>query len=152
MSCPDRRHSPLWLAALALVLCALVAACSRTTAAEQASNGEPAKVTAIGEGGLHRITLTAEGARRIALATGTITQSDGSVLAVASAAVFYEADGTTWVYERTAPLTFQRARVTISRVDGATTELSAGPSAGTVVATVGVAELRGAEDGVPGEQ
>jgi hypothetical protein len=77
--------------------------------------------------------------------------SSDKQLAVALGAVLYDKDGATWVYVRTAPLTFQRQQVVISRVAGDVAVLRSGPSAGTAVANIGVAELRGAEDGVSGE-
>ena len=92
---------------------------------------------------------------RIALATGTVTLAKAGgapMLRVPAAAVFYRPDGSTWVYARRARLTFERARVVVQRVVGSAAELSAGPHPGTVVVTVGVAELRAVEDGVPGEQ
>ena len=76
----------------------------------------------------------------------------GGMTQVPTDAVFYREDGSTWVYVRTARLTFERFRIAIARVSGTTTYVTSGLAADSVVATVGVAELRGAEDGIPGEQ
>jgi hypothetical protein len=134
-----------------VVTAALLTACQRAGTTENAAaNAEPATVTRLG-GGLSRITLSASGAQRIGLQTAKV-RTAGTATVVPTAAVFYREDGSTWVYRQTAPLTFERAGVTIARVAGSATYVSSGPAPGTVVATVGVAELRGAEDGVPGEQ
>ncbi|HKC29895.1 MAG TPA: hypothetical protein VKB75_17905 [Jatrophihabitans sp.] len=144
------------LAMLVLVAVPVLASCSGRT--PTAAGGgvhvhEPATVTDIGHGGLHRIALSAQGARRIGLQTAPVRAgASGAALEVPTAAVIYKEDGSTWVYLETAPLTFQRAAVTVARTMGTSTELSSGPPPGSVVVTVGVAELRGAEDGVPGEQ
>lgn len=130
---------------------ALLTACQRAGTTEvAAANAAPAKVTHLSNG-LSRITLSALGARRIGLATAQV-RAAGTTTQMPTAAVFYRDDGSTWVYLRTARLTFERAQVTIARVSGNLTYVSSGPAAGSVVATIGVAELRGAEDGVPGEQ
>ena len=135
-----------------LVAAALLTACQRAGTTENAAaNAEPAKVTKLSNG-LSRITLSPLGAKRIGLATGQVQAAAGTTMQVPTAAVFYREDGSTWVYVRTARLTFERARVTIERVAENLTYISSGPTVGSVVATIGVAELRGAEDGVPGEQ
>ncbi|MDQ1717148.1 MAG: hypothetical protein QOE71_3143 [Pseudonocardiales bacterium] len=142
-----------WFAAVLLVAGISVAGCTSGTASSDSAGEEPATVTAIdGSDQLHKIQLTEDAAARIGLTTDTVrTLPSGKQLAVAWGAVLYDQDGTTWVYVRTAPLTFQRQQVSISRVTGDVAVLQSGPTAGTAVANVGVAELRGAEDGVPGE-
>lgn len=134
------------------VSAALLTACQRAGTTESAAaNAEPATVTRLSTG-LSRITLSPLGAHRIGLATAQVHEAARTMTQVPTAAVFYREDGSTWVYVRTARLTFERARVTIARVSDDLTYVSSGPAAGSVVATIGVAELRGAEDGVPGEQ
>jgi multidrug efflux pump subunit AcrA (membrane-fusion protein) len=66
-------------------------------------------------------------------------------------AVIYWIDGGTWVYVRTAPLTFRRAPVEIDRVDGGVAVLRRGPPAGTPVVSVGGEELLGTEFEIEGE-
>jgi hypothetical protein len=147
-----------WSVAVVLVCAVGLTGCSKTVATTSEIGGDPAVVTPIhGAGDLHRIQLTADAAHRIGLQTSTVREGKfgqtGSTreLAVAISAVLYDHAGATWVYGRTAPLTFQRMPVIISRVAGDDYVLKSGPAAGTAVATVGVAELRGSEDGVPGE-
>jgi hypothetical protein len=64
--------------------------------------------------------------------------------------VLYEPDGKTWAYVSPKPLTFVRQAIVVDRIDGNQAVLSSGPALGTKVATVGVAELYGAESGIDG--
>ncbi|MCW2645508.1 MAG: hypothetical protein QOF87_1001 [Pseudonocardiales bacterium] len=147
-----------FLAAVILVGGISVSGCSRG-AEEAGVGGDPASVAAIdGPGGLHRVQLSADAAARIGLKTDTVRRlsadrqvGGAGLLVVDMAAVLYDQDGATWVYGQTEPLTFQRMPVVVSRVDGTLAVLLSGPPVGTAVATLGAAELRGSEDGVPGE-
>lgn len=69
----------------------------------------------------------------------------GRGTAVPHAALIYNPDGDVFVYTRPAPQTYVRAAVTVRRVEGAQALLSDGPPAGTVVVTVGAAELLATE-------
>src|SRR5439155_95919 len=60
-------------------------------------------------------------------------------------AVYYDAQGATWVYVNTAPRTFERQKIGIERVIGDLAVLSEGPPVKTAVVTVGAALLYGAE-------
>ena len=60
-------------------------------------------------------------------------------------AVYYDAKGAPWVYVNTAPLTFERRRIGVERIEGDVAVLSEGPPVGTPVVTVGAALLYGAE-------
>lgn len=149
------------VAALLLAGVGIAFAGTRGVATEVAIGGDPAVVTPIaGAGHLHRIKLDADSAARIGLATGTVGQLPAtrpkkgaaqSLSVVPIGAVLYDKDGATWVYAETAPLTFQRKPVTVVSADGNRVVLSSGPAVGSRVATVGAAELRGSEEGVPGE-
>jgi RND family efflux transporter MFP subunit len=70
------------------------------------------------------------------------------VIAVPFAAVVYDYSGGTWVYERTAPLTYTRRRVALGAIAGSWAELLRGPPIGASVVTDGAAELFGTEFGV----
>jgi hypothetical protein len=146
-------HRNRWFAALLLCAGISVSGCTSGSASSESAGAEPATVTAVdGSDGLNSVQLTADAAERIGLTTDTVRALPPSKqLAVALGAVLYDQDGATWVFVQTAPLTFQRQRVAVSRVDGAVAVLQSGPATGTAVANVGVAELHGAEDGVPGE-
>lgn len=60
-------------------------------------------------------------------------------------ALYYDGKGTPWVYANTKPLTFERKRVEVERIEGDDVVLKDGPSVGTRVVTVGAALLYGAE-------
>ncbi len=64
------------------------------------------------------------------------------------AALIYNLSGDTGVYTSPGPLTFVRQPVTVDYIEGDIADLADGPDAGTLVATVGVAELYGADTGV----
>jgi RND family efflux transporter MFP subunit len=70
-----------------------------------------------------------------------------SALVVPFSAVLYDIHGGTWVYENTAPRTFVRRRVELSRVANGMAILNQGPAIGTKVVTDGAAELFGTEFG-----
>jgi hypothetical protein len=62
--------------------------------------------------------------------------------------VIYDLKGGTWVYTSPEPLTFVRQPITVDYIEGDTVVLLDGPPTGTELATVGVAELYGADTGV----
>jgi hypothetical protein len=57
----------------------------------------------------------------------------------------YDPKGGTWTFTNPQPLVFVRHKIVVDRVEGDRVILSEGPPAGTVVVTVGAAELMGAE-------
>ena len=158
-----------WLSAVLVLMGISASGCRSAPVETQSGVGpDPASVSAVdGSGQSSRIQLSADAAERIGLRTDTVRslsagQRKGTGLAVgkaaasprlgvAVAALLYDHDGTTWVYVQTETRTFQRQRVVVSAVDGDLALLTSGPTVGTAVATVGVAELRGSEEGVPGE-
>ena len=64
------------------------------------------------------------------------------------AAVLYDVHGDAWVYTNPEPLVFVRELILVDYIEGDLVVLLEGPSIGTAVVTVGVAELFGAETGV----
>ncbi len=60
-------------------------------------------------------------------------------------ALYYDGQGVPWVYTISGPLTFERKRIEVERIDGDSVILKAGPSVGTPVVTVGAPQLFGAE-------
>ncbi|MEE8439719.1 MAG: HlyD family efflux transporter periplasmic adaptor subunit [Micropepsaceae bacterium] len=75
--------------------------------------------------------------------------AESEALVVALSAIWRDIHGGEWVYQNIAPQTYARRRVSIARAVGDFAVLASGPPAGTMVATVGVAELAGTEFGVP---
>jgi hypothetical protein len=136
-----------WLVALAIAS-VLAGACGQTQAD---TPSKPAEVVPVPGTNVSRIVLTTEAAGRVGLQTAPVQTTPGAAASVPLAAVVYDREGATWVYARTAPLTFQRERVTVARVVSGSAILQAGPAPGTDVVTVGAAELLGSEYGVEGE-
>lgn len=109
-----------------------------------AAGPAPARVEPLGKTGLSRVILTPRAAERVGLETAVV-RARGSQVLVPYSALLYDEHGETWVYTRPKRLTFIRAPVTVAMIRREDVVLSAGPRAGTVVATIGAAELLGAE-------
>jgi hypothetical protein len=90
--------------------------------------------------------LTAEAARRLDVQT-VAARSDGKRTVIPYAAVLYDPDGRTWTYTSPEQLVFVRKDISVDRIDGDSAILTAGPSPGTAVVTVGADELWGVEYG-----
>ena len=69
-------------------------------------------------------------------------------LMVSVSAIIYDLNGQTWVYTNPEPLAFIRYPITVDFIENEIAVLLEGPPAGTIVATVGVAELYGIDTGV----
>lgn len=138
-------------APIILLLGLALAACS---AAPVPAEDEPAvTVEAIDGSELHRITVSARAATRLAIETAEVTEEPmegGMTIVVPHAAVFWDAAGQAWTYTNPEQRVFVRAAVSVARIDGDTAILSDGPAAGTPIVVVGAAELWGAETGVGG--
>ena len=124
-------------------------AATGTTKAGPAVIGEKDATT-----GIAGVTLTEKGAERTGIETAVVTEagavregSSGS-LAVPYGAILYDAKGSSFVYAVAGPLSYVRAPITVDYVEGDQAILSEGPSVGTEVVSVGVAELYGAETGL----
>jgi hypothetical protein len=112
---------------------------------------EVATVDAAEDGGPDLITLSAPAERRLGIET-TPVATDPAGLMVPYAALVYATDGSTWVFVRKEPLTYQRTPVTVAGKTGDQVAITSGPPAGTDIVTVGVAELIGVETGIDGEE
>jgi hypothetical protein len=98
---------------------------------------------------LSRITLTAKAAKRLDIQTAAVAAAkSGPGIVIPYAAVLYDTEGLTFAYVSPKPLTFVREEIVIDSIVGDQAFLSKGPALGTPVATVGVAELHGAETGL----
>ena len=104
--------------------------------------------------GLASVTLIEKAAERVGIETVAVTAAEAvregssGTLSVPYSAILYDATGASFVYTVTGPLSYVRAPITVDYVEGDQAILSEGPSAGTEVVTVGVAELYGAETGI----
>ena len=76
-----------------------------------------------------------------------LSSGAGTRKVVPHGAVLYDAQGKTWVYTNPEPLVFVRHPISVDYFDGDRVVLSDGPAPGTMVVTVGAAELFGAEHG-----
>jgi hypothetical protein len=128
----------------------LLAACGQESA--DAAADAPAVVEAIDGSALKRITLTEQAAERLGIETASVeekTVGSRQRLVVPYGAILYDAEGVAWAYTADA-LTFVREEIVVDRIDGDEAVLSEGPTPGTLVVTVGAAELWGTETGVGG--
>jgi len=143
-----KSRNRLALVLLAIVALPLLSACGGSS--DTASESGPALVEPIDGTDLSRITVTAKAAERLDLQTTAVRSAagEGKQTVIPYAAVLYQPNGETWTYVSPKPLTFVRERIVIDRIDGDRVVLSKGPAPGTKVATVGVAELFGAESGI----
>jgi hypothetical protein len=113
-----------------------------------AEKHHPAKLEESGQEGIMKVTLEARAAERIGLQTAPVRQEmvgSANRLVVPYGAIMYDAKGNTWTFTNPQPLVFVRHKIVVDRVEGDRVILSEGPPAGTVVVTVGAAELMGAE-------
>jgi hypothetical protein len=113
-----------------------------------AHHPHPATVEHIDGSELSRVTLTEKAIERIALETAELSerQLDGATYKVVPySSIIYDPQGRTWVYTSPQPRTFVRAEIDVHRIEGDSVYLNDGPAVGTVVASVGVAEVYGSE-------
>ena len=141
------RHSTSALAITAAVLllpASQALSASPTTVAANA----PAQIKPIEGSKLRRLTLTQKAAQRLDIQTAQVGEDPSGRRTAPYASVFYDLAGDAWVYTNPEPLTYIRHSVVIETIKGKDAYLKEGPPAGTVVVTVGVSELYGAEKGV----
>lgn len=110
----------------------------------------PSQVEPIAGTDLHKVSWTKKAAERTGLETGEVTETKGSrdeedKLSVPYASILYTPDGKTWVYQMPEERVFVRHEIDVDYIEGKLAFLDAGPPAGTMVATVGVAEIYGSE-------
>ena len=141
-----------WVGTLLTVVALAVAGCAESGA--EAAEGEPAILISPVDGSdVSRLTLSARAWERLGIETADVTErvvDDVERLMIPYAAVLYNADGSAWAYTNRDGFEFIRARLEIVRIAGSEAILADGPAAGTLVVTVGGAELWGAEHGVGG--
>jgi hypothetical protein len=123
---------------------------SLTSTGSEAHSG-PAVVEPVGETGFSRVILTERAAERLDIQTVSVRELDvdGELrLVIPYSAVIYGLHGETWAYLTLEPLTYVREPITVDYIKDDTVFLLEGPTVGTEVVTVGVAELYGTETGV----
>ncbi|MGI9607631.1 MAG: hypothetical protein ACR2P0_15995 [Acidimicrobiales bacterium] len=111
---------------------------------------DPAAVEEV-DANLWQIELTERAAERTGLETVEVAthQVDGvDRLCIPYSAVMYHFDGTEWTYTNPSALTYVREPIEIDYIEGDLAILNTGPDVGTVVVSVGAAELYGVEFGI----
>jgi hypothetical protein len=136
------------LVLLVAVSATLAAACSQPAPVDEAAEDGPAKVESIEGSDLKRLTLTEDAVDRIGIQTAPVVAAPAGRIRVPRATVLYDQDGRTWVYTEPESDVFVRSEIDVVSTDGEDLVLSTGPPPDTLVVTVGVAELYGAELGV----
>lgn len=115
---------------------------------------EPAHVEDIEGSELRRITLSTKAMERLDIKTDQVSEKltkhspKTMRMVVPYGAVIYDPQGGTWVYTSPEPQIFVRHSIDVDYIEEDTVVLNEGPPVGTVVATVGVAELYGTETGM----
>lgn len=143
-----RKRSRLCSAAAIAIAALQVSGCD--TSDPHAVHAKPVSVEYDANSGLGTVTLTAKGAERIGLKTveimeQSVSRSSTPRLTVPYSSLIYDPQGGTWVYASPAPLIFMRKKIDIDYIEGDVVILNSGPEVGTVVASVGVAEIYGSE-------
>jgi len=108
----------------------------------------PAKLEESGQEGIMKVTLDARAAERIGLQTAAVREemvASTRRLVVPYGAIMYDPKGATWTFTNPQPLVYVRHKIVVENIEGNRVILSEGPPAGTIVVTVGAAELMGAE-------
>jgi hypothetical protein len=118
----------------------------------------PAHLEKIEGSTIKKVTLTADGAKRLGLELAGVEEKQVpskrrgtdsvSRLVVPYASLIYTPDGAEWVYTSPANLTFVRERIEVAYVQGNMAVLNMGPKAGVQIVTTGAAEVYGAESGL----
>jgi len=130
-----------WIIAALIFAGLLLSACGSKSVAGEIV--QPARLEPIEGTKFSRVILTEKAAQRIDIQTAQIQGNT-----VPYAAVIYDTEGNTWVYSNPKPLTFVRQPIVIDHIEGDLAVLTQGLDSATIVVTVGVSELYGAETGV----
>lgn len=130
---------------LLIVACLQFMGCNNNHAEQEVEH--PAVVEEIEGSDLTTVTLTERAIERIGLQTTIVTTEDSSPLklVVPYSSIIYDYSGNAWVYISPEPRTFVRHEIDVDYIQDGSVYLNDGPPEGTVIATVGVAELYGTE-------
>jgi hypothetical protein len=142
----------LFSAGLVIGAAAILAGCATATPAET----PPALIKQVAGSQIPQLQLTERAVQRLGIVTQPVRQATTAGQpaheVIPYSAVVYDTDGSTWTYVNTAARTYERKPITVAEIDGETALLSAGPTAGLAVVTVGAAELLGTEYDISGEE
>ena len=130
-----------------LIFASLLAACAPASIVEEEET-KPVRLEPVEGTDLNHVILTEDAAKRLDIQTVSVHEADISGtpgLVIPYDAVLYEANGNTWVYVSIEPLVFVRESIVIDHIKGNEAFLSKGPDSGSMVVTLGAAELYGSE-------
>jgi len=136
------KHSNLLMVAALAFAGLKLTACQNHPAAAHAEH--PAEVKKIEGSDLSTVTLTEQAMKRLDVRTDQVREQGGKKV-VPYSSIIYDPKGQTWVYTNPEPRTFVRHKIEIDRITGDSVMLNDGPPAGTVIVSVAVAEIYGAE-------
>jgi len=141
-------HSKRLIVAVLIIVGLQLLACQKPHGTNHAEH--PAEIVKIEGSDLSRVTLTEKAMQRLDLKTDQVREvmvkrSTSPRRVVPYSSLIYDVKGQTWIYTSLQPRTFVRHKVDVDYIEGDMAVLNDGPPAGTVVASVGVAELYGAE-------
>jgi hypothetical protein len=136
------QHTNRWFFAVLVIAGLQMSACQKYDDGQKTEH--PAEVEQIEGSALSRVTLTEKAIQRLDLQTDEVRQQ-ANIFVVPYSSLIYDPQGNTWVYTSPQPRTFVRQQVSVDRIEGDLAYLSESPPAGTVIASIGVAELYGAE-------
>ncbi len=145
------QNSFQWLVMLLVFVGVNITACTEMRDSNEAKEMEPAHVEKVRGTDLKRVTLTEKAIERIDLRTDKVrkqkvSRSDSPRVVVPYSALIYDPHGKTWVYTSTKESrSFIRHEVDVDYIEGDVVVLNEGPPVDSLVASVGVAELYGAE-------
>ena len=107
----------------------------------------PSEVEEIEGSDFSIVTLTERAIERTGIQTATVGEMSQSSRrkVIPYSALLYGPEGQTWVYTSPQPRVFVRYVVDVDYIEGDIVVLNDGPPVGTVIASVGVAILYGAE-------
>lgn len=151
-----KRRTTLWLAGVVIIASLVLTMCTNLPDTLVQISGtptkiEPAEILKTDGAEFNRVILSEKAAQRLDIQTAPVReeQVNGTPrLVIPYAAVLYGLHGETWAYTSPKSHTFVRQLITIDSIEGDKVILSNGPAVGTQVATVGVAELYGADTGI----
>lgn len=133
---------------VALLGTALMAAGCRSDS--PVARHEPVKLEETDQKGIMRVTLEAKAAERLGIETARVSEEavagkTGMRKVIPYGALMYDTHGEAWTFTSPQPLVFIREHIVVDDIEGDRVILAEGPSPGTIVVTVGAAELMGAE-------
>jgi len=139
------KHTNNWLIAILVLAILQFWSCQKKDDAHHFEH--PSVVEDIEGSDFSRVTFTERAMERIGVQTTAVIEVNNSPprKAVPYSALLYGPEGQTWVYISPQPRVFVRYVVDVDYIKGDKVFLNDGPSVGTLVATIGVAEIYGTE-------